>query len=84
MYFFSDLFKEGDGNLSDLQSTNERQAKKSTNHLPEHRTFPPKYQTADVRTDLFEEGDGHLCAVVSGILQQQSEDFQGEHLMGHL
>jgi hypothetical protein len=46
--------------------------------------FSAKYQTADILTDLFEEGDGHLCAVVSGVLQQQSEDFQGEHLMGHL
>jgi hypothetical protein len=71
-------------NLSGLQSTNERQAKKSTHHVQEHRTFPPKYQTADVLTDLFEEGDGHLGAVVGGVLQQQSEDFQGQHLMGHL
>jgi hypothetical protein len=70
--------------LSGLQSTNERQANKSTNHEQEHRTFPAKYQTADILTDLFKEGDGHLCAVVSGIFQEQSEDFQGEHLMGHL
>jgi hypothetical protein len=84
MYFVTSLRKVM-ANLSCLQSTNERHAKKSTNHVQEHRAFPPKYQTgADVLSDLFEEGDGHLGAVVSGILQQQSEDFQGEHLMGHL
>jgi len=44
--------------LSGLQSTNERQANKSTNHEQEHRTFPAKYQTADVLTNLFEECDG--------------------------
>ncbi len=66
----SDFFEEVDDILSGLQSTNERQAKQSTNHVQELRTLPPKYQTAYVLSDLFEEGDGHLGAVVSGVLQQ--------------
>ncbi len=30
----------------------------STNHVQQQRIPPPKYQTADVLSDLFEEGDG--------------------------
>jgi hypothetical protein len=39
--------------------------KKSTSHVQEHRILPPKYQTADVLAELFEEGDGILSALQS-------------------
>ena len=34
--------------------------------------------------NLLEEGDGHLGAVVRGVLQQQGEDLQGQDLVRHL
>ena len=33
---------------------------------------------------LLEKGDGHLCTVVSGVLQQQSQYLQGQDFMSNL
>jgi hypothetical protein len=33
-------------------------SRKITNYVQQQRILPPKYQTADVLSDLFEEGDG--------------------------
>ena len=39
---------------------------------------------AQLLSDLLEEGDGHLRAVVRGVLQEEGEDLQGQDLVRNL